>query len=372
MLNLRAVASAAALLISMSSATWAVEDLPTGITAKKQGDGWLFADDKGMTLYTFDRDEGAPGKSTCNAECAVTWPPVVAPADVKAQGVWSTILRNDGTPQWAYKGKPLYRFAAEAFAGGTFGDGVGTVWRVAFEQIPTPSEVKIGYALAGQVLTDMKGLTLYAFDKEKPGEKPACEKECLRTWTPIAAPLLANPFDDWSIVVRPDGFHQWAFQGKPLYRYANDVTPGELNGEKIQGWKAVVLEPAPPLPPWATVQASDAGQLIGNEQGITVYAHQFNPNNRRVLGRPANCVGECVEPGWIPFKAAPDAKSIGSWVPIDLPDGTKQWTYKGNKLYTNVADKQPGDFKGIRFGGDRSWAAIMRSGQPMQGVSVGG
>ena len=55
-----------------------------------------------------------------------------------------------------------------------------------------------------------------------------------------------------------------------------------------------------------------------------------------------------------------------------MQDGKLQWTYKGNKLYTNVLDTRPGDFKGIRFGGDRSWSAIMRDGEPMQGVSVGG
>ena len=53
-------------------------------------------------------------------------------------------------------------------------------------------------------------------------------------------------------------------------------------------------------------------------------------------------------------------------------DGTRQWAYRGSKLFTNNRDTRPGDFLGIRFGGDRSWAAIMRSGLPMQGVSVGG
>jgi predicted lipoprotein with Yx(FWY)xxD motif len=63
---------------------------------------------------------------------------------------------------------------------------------------------------------------------------------------------------------------------------------------------------------------------------------------------------------------------VGSWGITQLQDGKLQWTYKGNKLYTNALDTRPGDFKGIRFGGDRSWSAIMRDGEPMQGVSVGG
>ena len=63
---------------------------------------------------------------------------------------------------------------------------------------------------------------------------------------------------------------------------------------------------------------------------------------------------------------------MGSWALVKLPDGRQQWTYKGQKLYTHALDEKPGDFRGIRFGGDRAFSAIMRSGEPMQGVTVGG
>jgi hypothetical protein len=42
------------------------------------------------------------------------------------------------------------------------------------------------------------------------------------------------------------------------------------------------------------------------------------------------------------------------------------------RLFTNDLDERPGDFWGIRFGGDRWWQTIMRSGLPMQGTDVGG
>ncbi|MBL8645414.1 MAG: hypothetical protein JNK21_15890 [Rhodospirillaceae bacterium] len=357
-----AVFGAAALLLAAASA-WAGEPLPPGLQEKAQGDGWLFADADGMTLYTFDRDEATPGKSNCTGECAVSWPPMLAKGDAKPQGHWSIITRDDGDRQWAYKNFPLYKYALDAFPGATFGNGVNSVWRVAFRPIPTPGETKIGQTVLGQVLTDAKGLTLYSTDG-------ACAKDCLKTWQPVAAPWLANPFADFTIVTSDSGFRQWAFKGRPLYRYAQDVAPGEIGGVKVTGWSAVVLEPAPPLPPWATVQASDAGELIANEKGLTVYAHEFNPRNRR---GPQNCKDECIDTAlWSPFLAADDAKPIGSWAIVTLPDGRKQWSYKGRKIYTNAWDQKPGDFKGIRFGGDRSWAAIMRSGLPMQGVTVGG
>jgi predicted lipoprotein with Yx(FWY)xxD motif len=342
--------------------------LPTGVKALARGDGWAFADSRGMTLYTFDRDEGTPGQSSCKGECATLWPPLAAPADARPGGDWSIITRDDKSGQWAFRGRPVYRYALDAFAGATFGDGVATLWHVAFQPIATPREIGIGRTVLGQVLTDNRGRTLYS-------SKSACEDDCLKTWEPVAAPALANGFADWSIVTRDSGLRQWAYKGQALYRRpATDIKPGEITGDGARGWAVMVLEPAPPLPPWATVQASDAGELIANAEGLTVYAHGLNARGqRRLTVRPPGCdVDDCVDAQWVPFLAAPDARPIGSWALVRLPGGKQQWSYKGQKLYTNVLDKKPGDFKGIRFGGDRTWSAIMRSGEPMQGVSVGG
>lgn len=348
--------------------------LPPGVKTRERGDGWGFVDERGMTLYTYDRDEGTPGESSCVDACATAWPPLAAPADAKALPDWTLIARKDGTQQWAYRGKPLYRYAADAFPGATFGDGVDTVWRLAFRAIPMPREASLGRTVLGEVLTDARGLTLYVSDDDKPGSTPACTGKCARAWQPLAAPWLAQSFADWSTVVRDDGTRQWAYRGRPLYRNATgDFAPGEITGHGKGGWNAIVLEPAPPLPPWATIQASDAGELVADARGITVYAHGKNARGQRRNQTNVKCPdGTCIDAQWVPFLAAKDAKPIGSWTILDLPDGTKQWAYKGQKLYTNKLDEKPGDFKGIRFGGDRSWSAIMRNGEPMQGVSVGG
>jgi predicted lipoprotein with Yx(FWY)xxD motif len=221
------------------------------------------------------------------------------------------------------------------------------------------------------VLTDAKGLTLYSM-KDGAGDPSRCDKTCLTSWRPLVAPAMARSFDDWSVITHASGLRQWAYRGRALYRSSLDVNPGETAGHGQPNWEALVLEPAPPLPPWATVQSSDAGELIANQQGLTVYSHSYNPRNRRAFRTPG-CEGECVDTvQWIPFLADADAQPIGSWAFLDLPNGKKQWTYKGMKLYTNKHDTAPGDFRGIRFGGDRSFAAIMRNGQPMQGVTVGG
>src|SRR5215469_10158148 len=64
-----------------------------------------YADAKGMTLYTYDKDDA--GKSNCTGDCAKTWIPVPAPADAKPFGDWSVVARDDGSKQWAMMGKPL-------------------------------------------------------------------------------------------------------------------------------------------------------------------------------------------------------------------------------------------------------------------------
>lgn len=94
----------------------------------KVADGVLVGDN-GMTLYTFDRDP--PGKSACNGPCAANWPPLGASGSATASGDWSVVTRDDGSRQWAYKGKPVYFWAKDQKPGDRSGDGVNGAWHVA-------------------------------------------------------------------------------------------------------------------------------------------------------------------------------------------------------------------------------------------------
>lgn len=91
--------------------------------------GKALVDAKGMTLYTFDRDTA--GKSACNGQCAQNWPPLMAEGAAMAAGDWSVVTRDDGSKQWAYKGKPLYLWVKDTKPGEVTGDGVNNVWHVA-------------------------------------------------------------------------------------------------------------------------------------------------------------------------------------------------------------------------------------------------
>ncbi|HSD40410.1 MAG TPA: hypothetical protein VLD36_00945 [Burkholderiales bacterium] len=83
------------------------------------------------TLYTFDKDPTDPPRSVCNADCAAKWPPFRPNAGERNARDFSIIKRDDGSPQWAYKGKPLYMFIGDQKSGDKTGDGVNGVWHVA-------------------------------------------------------------------------------------------------------------------------------------------------------------------------------------------------------------------------------------------------
>jgi predicted lipoprotein with Yx(FWY)xxD motif len=107
--------------LAVTGAAWAA---PPGVTEK---DG-AFIDAGGKPLYTFARDS-TPGKSACNGGCASAWPPLAAAADAKADADWTVVTRDDGSKQWAYKGKPLYTYAKDT--AGAAATGVSEAWPLA-------------------------------------------------------------------------------------------------------------------------------------------------------------------------------------------------------------------------------------------------
>ena len=120
----RTILSMLVAVLLATSVTVAAQPKP----ATKAADGTL-TNAAGMTLYVFDRDAG--GKSTCNGPCVANWPPLMVVGDGTASGDWTVIVRDDGTKQWAYKGKPLYTWSKDGKPGDKTGDGINSVWHVA-------------------------------------------------------------------------------------------------------------------------------------------------------------------------------------------------------------------------------------------------
>ncbi len=334
----------------------------------------FFADSANKPLYMYDKDE--PGKSNCNGECAAVWPPALAPAGSSPFGDWSLIARDDGTTQWAFRGKPLYTYTKEAKpssdpAGpsgrrnamglGPAGHGVDGVWRVidAQPQLPQlPAAIGVAEVLMapGQVLTNSIGKTLYTFSG-----KPSDEKSLSKDWTPVAAPLLAAPIGEFAVIARSDGVYQWSLQGRPLYTYNNDWVLGDANGTDVDSRFELAAVSRYFMPASVAIRKDQrrGGVLITADTKQPLYTRdrvywdgEGGHNVRGIRGAPAAgeaigvtaCAEEC-EKMWHPLKAPANAVPSGYWTLYARADGSKQWAYQGFALYTYAEDK-PGQVNG--------------------------
>jgi predicted lipoprotein with Yx(FWY)xxD motif len=91
----------------------------------------------------------------------------------------------------------------------------------------------------GDVLVNARGLTLYRNAAEK-GGKIACTGSCAKLWPPLLAgdrsPKAGSGVTgELGTVKRPDGTVQVTDNGWPLYTYAKDTAPGQINGEGVGG-----------------------------------------------------------------------------------------------------------------------------------------
>jgi predicted lipoprotein with Yx(FWY)xxD motif len=103
-----------------------------GGTSYTQVNDGVLVGTNNMTLYTFAKDGVSSGKSVCNAQCALNWPPLLVEANTQASGDYSVIARDDGKKQLAYKGLPLYFWTKDVKPGDKTGDGRSEgAWKVA-------------------------------------------------------------------------------------------------------------------------------------------------------------------------------------------------------------------------------------------------
>ncbi len=93
----------------------------------------------------------------------------------------------------------------------------------------------------GAYLADSKGMTLYVFDKDTKGVSN-CYSGCAKVWPPFLAPSADTSSLPVNVTLakRTDGTLQYAYNGMPLYYYAQDSKPGDITGDGIGGtWHLV-------------------------------------------------------------------------------------------------------------------------------------
>jgi predicted lipoprotein with Yx(FWY)xxD motif len=119
----------ASILLSCHGSAKAAEMVGVKIM-EKEALGKFLADGKGVSLYSFAKDE--KNASNCSEGCAVNWPPFHVDPSAVTEGCessdFSSITRLDGRQQTTYKGMPLYYFKNDKYPGDTFGHGIGDAW----------------------------------------------------------------------------------------------------------------------------------------------------------------------------------------------------------------------------------------------------
>jgi len=99
--------------------------------------------------------------------------------------------------------------------------------------------LQLASSTLGTILVDSDGNTLYLFGNDAPNA-PACDTGCLGSWPALISDGATTvgeglSLDDVGTVTAADGSTQVTFYGHPLYSFAGDAAPGDVNGQGIGG-----------------------------------------------------------------------------------------------------------------------------------------
>jgi predicted lipoprotein with Yx(FWY)xxD motif len=126
--------------------------------------------------------------------------------------------------------------AGPAYGYGTSGTSAGS------------AGLKTELTRAGTILASPNGLTLYYYSEDKPGSgRSACTGGCAAAWPPLAAPVRVPAGvhlpGRLGVITRSDGSKQVTVNGFPIYRYAEDIKPGQAAGNGEAGeWHVIKLK----------------------------------------------------------------------------------------------------------------------------------
>lgn len=101
--------------------------------------------------------------------------------------------------------------------------------------------VKVQSTSKGAVLADASGHTLYILTSDKANQS-ACTGSCLSTWPPdivASVPSSGGGISAQFGTFNRGGQTQLTVNGMPVYRYAGDSAPGDVNGEGIQSYGGI-------------------------------------------------------------------------------------------------------------------------------------
>lgn len=276
-----------------------------------------------------------------------------------------------------------------AAAGLMIGSGTAMTWAAESPSAPTTTPPGVTLVEVARELSTSSdqvlwirvggedGSTLLLSQGDSPGVS-RCLDACAVEFPPLLASSDAEPFDDWSLVQRPDGRKQWAYQSHPLYSWTAEQEPGEVatnvglsetTGLKTadgliqagsllppSGWDVARFDPAASMavPVGVEVAAVPAAQAVAltDFEGYTLYAFDGDVTEDGQLCSEAGC-----ETRWVPITAPALARDVGRFTIVSRADGSRQWAHRAKPLYRFQGDLLPGDANGS--GVDERWSVAV-------------
>jgi predicted lipoprotein with Yx(FWY)xxD motif len=191
---------------------------------------------------------------------------MLAPDSARPHGAWTIFERTPGVRQWAFRHRPLYRYALDTYSYSVQGsDEPG--WHNVYTQLapPPPAGFTVQDTTSGQVVADAHGRTIYIYSCgddsvdqlgcDHPSETQAYRlamcgagdpARCRETFPYVIATSGAKTAGrSWSIMDidpntghlarpgQPGALHVWAYRDRPVYTYAGDRAPGDINADGL-------------------------------------------------------------------------------------------------------------------------------------------
>ena len=231
---------------------------------------------------------------------------------------------------------------------------------------------------------DADGRTVLVSAGDQPGVAN-CVDDCAREFPPLLAAAGAVPYGDWSLVPRPAGGQQWAYQLRPLYTWSKEEEPGEvatnvgltetanlklaedatMAGSLLppEDWRVARFDPGASF----TVPDGIAVRLVSSAQAVVLT--DFDGYSLYAFAGDAAHDGQtCSDHGctmdWLPAVAPALALDVGDFSVVTRADGSRQWAYRAQPLYRYHGDLLPGDVHGRAA--DARWqvAVLMENFRP--------
>jgi len=101
-------------------------------------------------------------------------------------------------------------------------------------------DLAVATSSLGDIVVDGRGMTAYVFDKDTQNStSSACTGDCATAWPAIEttadAPVVEGVTGTVGTITGVDGGKQITINGWPIYTFASDKAPGDVNGQAFGG-----------------------------------------------------------------------------------------------------------------------------------------